>query len=250
MRLRLSLAAVACLTLTLSLPANAQPTASTVTDCGPLVLSGSVPMPPPGLGHVLEATIGEDCSVIWSEVRQIDAQEAVARAEEIRQGPGSETEPLGVPLASLSSSQEYHINTHVWDCCGIIMTQIVTDLYWTMNGTQIGSWNTGGYQSYHTENYCWPNQGGWRPISVWLAQHSGGNGQSSVTVRHHGEWSYRGFFSDCIDGIFYNVFDNYLTGSGFGGDCSFTYSFRQTAPGWHLVVECYYPVYRHFDRQW
>lgn len=161
--------------------------------------------------------------------------------------------PSATQSASVDSSYEYHVNSRVWDCCGIVMTQLVTDVYWTTNGSVITWWTYGGYTSYHRENYpCFAPGPGWYATGPRFTRlHSGGVGYSTLAVVDHAEWGYKGAFSDCIDGLYYNVFENYVYGSSIGeGDCGFYGSLRRTAPGWHMMVDCYYPSKRIIDRKY
>lgn len=219
--------------------------------CGSQTISTSLPLV---RGKVFAAsiTINEDCSITVSPARQLTGAEisAVARAQV---GPRRSNIRKDLPTISESSpvgvDPDYHMDSHVWDCCNIIMTQLHTDLTWTSNGSSITSWSAGGWTTNHPEG--WPSCGpGWQLASSYLTQWAGGTGQSMIEVRAHGEWSYRGVF-DCGGTQYYNVFDNYVYGFATGvGTCSFSYSLRKSVQGWHLQAYCNDPYMIVFDKSY
>jgi len=202
----------------------------------------SVPLPQVGRAYRITLVVEDDCTISRSVAELSAANVALTRPQA--------TVPAAV---TFDTSYEYHVNARVWDCCGIVMTQLVTDLYWTSSGSTISWWNYGGFTSHHRENYtCTPPGSGWYATGPrYTVQDSGGVGYSTVAVRDHAEFGYKGAFSDCIDGLYYNVLENWVYGASLGeGDCGFYGSFRQTAPGWHVVVDCYYPYRTIVDQRY
>ena len=203
-----------------------------------------------GLVYAADITINSDCSVSVgaaralpiAEVQTLARLQAAALRDNVRKDltPISDSSPIGI-------DPEYHMDSHVWDCCNIVMTQLHTDLTWTTNGSTITSWNAGGWTTNHPEG--WPSCGpGWQLASSWLSQWSGGVGQGSIQVHAHGEWSYRGVF-DCGGTQYYNTFDNDVWGFASGiGTCSFNYGLRKSVSGWHLQAYCNDPYTVVFDK--
>lgn len=232
---------VLAIALNLIAPASARADAANPHDCGSHVLNGGLPLPERGQGYELEFILGPDCTLSSSPIRPIAAEKAA-------QDAGVDGHMSRSRFARIGSKRhldpDYHLNAIAWDCCGVQMTRLVTDLNWTTNGSTITGWNAGGYQAYHGEYSCIPQpHHGWWPDYGSLYQSGGGTGYSSISVTSYQAWGYQGAFDACNGNVYYNYFQNNLTGYASGSpSCSFYYSLRNTAPGWHIVAQCYDPV--------
>lgn len=174
-------------------PAAAAPSATT---CPETHVEATFNLPPAGVGYQLVFTVNSDCSVSASPLGTVDAN---ATYTDFRsQLSGSQTtrfDRVG-QAGPAGADPDYHMDGRIWDCCGTIMTQLVTDLAWSADGAVITSWSAGGYESHHGEFTCGGN-GGWSTVSAGTYYDSGGNGQNFIKVHGHGEWSYRGAFDAC-----------------------------------------------------
>lgn len=208
---------------------------------------GSLPLPPSDEGYEVLVAVDEECQITTTAPKKIKASDAILMKEK---GDKQKDERRGlvdrIGVAS-SSVNDYHMDAHLWDCCNIILTRLVTDLNWSTDGITITGWNAGGYESHHGEFSC---GGGWYTTSSYLQQWSGGTGNVQIGVRSHAEWGYQGAF-DCSGTRFYNVFDNYVWGDIRGiGSCDYYYSLRSVAYGFHLQIQCYNPLVTKFDYTW
>ena len=224
-----------------SLLVGARPAAGASPICVGIVLNLELPMPGPDEGFEVEHVVNADCTITASAVRLIPASKALADAGVTGQMRKTHFKRIGSTQRHLDP--DYHVNSIAWDCCGVQMTRLVTDLTWTEDGTNVTGWNAGGYQAYHAEFTCLGDPDGWYPVTGYLINDIGGTGSTVVGVHSHHEWGYRGFFDLCGGSTFYNVFDNYVRGYGNGSaGCAFSDSIRATKPGFHIVSQCYNPV--------
>ena len=212
------------------------------TDCGAKSISGSFPAPAPGKGFKVELVINDDCSVARGAPQEMTDQEIDAANHDNSNNRTAESRQSFARIGSTRQrlDPDYHMDTHLWDCCNALLSHLVTDLSWTDDGSVITGWNSGGYTGQHPEfGTCGP---GWQLANSYLIQYSGGTGQSSIIVKSHAEWSYLGIF-DCSGTAYYNVFEHFVYGYGSGAsDCGYTYSLRKTFQGFHLQVQCYNPT--------
>jgi hypothetical protein len=250
--LRRTTALLTCLvTLVFALASPPAAAHSSVRDCGHKFLHGSIPLPHKGRAHRVEITINEDCSVTTGKVQELGADEAQSNDEHASAAPGQGSQHRqklpGIGSTPQYLDPDYHMDAHIWDCCNIIMTRLVTDLNWTTNGSTITGWNAGGYQAYHAEYSC-GGGGGWYPVSSYLVQTAGNVGDVWIQVHAHAEWGYYGFFDACDGSVYYNVFDNWVWGDirSIGG-CDYGYYLRNTFQNWHLQIQCYNPLTTKFD---
>jgi hypothetical protein len=106
----------------------------------------------------------------------------------------------------------------------------------TYNGRDGGAWHREG-----PFGCC----GGWSRESSdhYLYVCGGGLGYTTVTLCGHQGYSYNGVF-DHSGNDYYNSFWNSITGSYTGNwTCSYSYSLRKTAAGWHSQNWCVTGLY-------
>lgn len=214
------------------------------SNCGDKLIGGSMPAPARGTGYKLDLLINDDCSVAMSSPQAMTDQE-VDSANRDNVSSGRAAAERRQRLARIGSTRQrldpdYHMDTHLWDCCNTLLSHLVTDLNWTDDGSTVTGWNTGGYTGEHPEfGTC---GAGWQLANSSIVQYSGGTGQSWITIKSHAEFSYLGIF-DCSGTTYYNTFEHYITGYGSGSSaCNYTYNLRNTFRGWHLQVQCYNPT--------
>jgi hypothetical protein len=214
-------------------------------DCGAKSVLSSLPAPAPEEGYKVEVVINQDCSLVSGPVQAMNQQEVASAAHSERDASAASGEGRR-PFSRIGSTKQhldpdYHMDSHLWDCCNALLTHLVTDLNWTDDGSVITGWNAGGYTGQHPEfGTCGP---GWQLANSYLIQNSGGTGQSSIEVKAHAEWSYLGLF-DCSGTTYYNIFEHFVTGRGNGATDCWSYVYlRHTYPGFHLQVQCYNPTW-------
>ena len=246
-----SLGLLAVLVLILGMLAQSRTVTANERSCGDKTIEGSLPLVR-GKVFVADVTIQADCTISVAPTRELTTTEIKAAAKETARAQHSNARrplhPIG-DRGPVDVDPEYHMDSHIWDCCNIVMTQLHTDLTWTTNGSTITGWNAGGWTTNHPEG--WPSCGsGWQLVNSFLIQYAGGTGSSFIEVQAHAEWSYAGVF-DCGGTLYYNVFNNYVYGWGSGGgSCYFSYSLRNTHSGWHLQAYCNDPYTVVFDQSW
>jgi hypothetical protein len=228
-------------------PGGREAAAATPRECPDLRFDGTIRVPA-GVGILLaEAVINEDCSVTQFVPRAISASQAIPLTNpdlQIRQpfvkigGPGPGPDP------------DYHENNQIIDPWGVNLTQIVTDINATTNGSTITGWSGGGYQQYHGEvpDPTCGNGPGWYPLSGnGLYYWSGGTGQTWVAVHTQGWFGYKGQF-DCSGNTYENHLDNYVYAYADNSVlCSYNQWWKTGFPGWRLYVTCWNPFVVKYD---
>jgi len=204
-------------------------------------------------GLVADAVIRDDCtldvttrSVAAPDLAASDDSKPIAgrqlRRPFPRIGPGRYPGP----------DPDYHENNQILDPGDFNnLTQIVTDLSATTDGSVITGWSGGGYQQYHGEvpDPTCNNGPGWYPLSgngtfYW----SGGNGQTWIAVHGRGWFGYQGQF-DCSGTVYENHLDSYVYVYADGSAlCQWNQWWKTGFPGWHLHVTCYNPFAVKVDR--
>ncbi|MEX2135763.1 MAG: hypothetical protein WEB29_02215 [Chloroflexota bacterium] len=134
-----------------------------------------------------------------------------------------------------------------WDCCGILLNEYWTEIKFnkcsggfcspylrTYSGQDGGKWKTLSFS-------CGP---GWYPVSSdhYFYRSSGGVGYTSVTLKGHQGFGYKGGF-DCGGNDYYNSYWSTVTGTSSGGwSCSYSYSWRKSL-GFQYQAWCGSGVY-------
>jgi hypothetical protein len=167
--------------------------------CGPVRLTGSAPVPPPGRVVRQSVSIGDDCRVVTGPVEFLAAP----------------------PRAARLASAPFHTYSEMYDCCGILMTALHTD-------------STAASTTYSTHANREPWDAGW---SVRAATGCAADCPSG-RYDHHAEFSYRGIF-DVTGAWYYNAHDSAVVFDGDGtATCRQTVTLRHSFIGWNWVHGC------------
>ncbi len=256
MKRQLVFAFIAALVIAV-LPVTSGTSAAAMRACNTVHFEGNIPWPKAGEAGLAEAVINDDCSLTYYPVRTILSSDAARREQNADGQPQNSGRQIRRQFAPIRSNVEhgpdpdYHINNQIIDPWGTNLTQIVTDLSATTNGSTITSYNAGGYQQYHGEipDPTCNNGPGWYPLSGnGLFDWSGGNGQTWVAVHSQGWFGYRGQF-DCSGSTYENHLDNWVYVYGDNSTlCSYSQWWKTGFPGWHLYVTCWNPFAVKVDR--
>lgn len=223
-------------------PASA---ATSDRECADTAFQGSAPFASRGNATLVEITVNADCTLTVLPPRTIPVSQVPIppssrdqRSQSIR---GRIAGDRNLPRSG--ADPEYHIVNQVLDPIGVNLTSIQTDLYWTSDGTVITGGNGNNTARWHVEDTCYPPDG-WHLAALTGGQAGGGVGQPSASWSGHAEWWYRGFFSACDPNLYYNTFDNFVTGYANGAQpyCSYSQYAKGTFRGWRFYVYCYSPT--------
>jgi len=179
---------------------------------------GRLTAPPTGFVRYVEYRVLDDCTVAKSAVRLI--------------------RPIEIPhLIPGSILVDPSLTQHArsWDCCGILMNELSTTLQWNGISGSAYPYNQFNSTSYHTE--APPSRGWWLDYqNLWYPGCS--SACSPVLLRGNAGFGYQGVF-DPSGTWYYNSYENYVYGYGNGyGECSYSYYWRGSAPGWNLQQWC------------
>ena len=196
-----------------------------------------------GYVAVMQAVINADCTVTYLPAVQTTVAAFLAGhrpADRSRSITGTLAQPLkrvGTP------DPDFHIVNQLQDPIGLVLTELDTDFSWTTDGSVITSGSGNNTAHWHVESSC-VGDSGWHLQSLTGGQGGGGVGYASATWTGHAEWSYMGTFSACDPNLYYNIFDNSLTGYANGSPsyCSYSQYARHTYSGWRFYVYCYAPT--------
>ncbi|WP_062209443.1 hypothetical protein [Streptomyces sp. NBRC 109706] len=214
---RVAIAAVAAIGLVsaLSGTASAATDEDTPQSCGPVELSGSLPVPPEGMSVQQTVTIGEDCEPELGPVEYVPAESPSA------------------DLASTAASRQIRSWNEMYDCCNIRMSGLYTTADWTTEDNRILTATTGATQEWNRE----PWNAGWNLESASDTQNCA---EDCATVQHEAvaDFSYQGIF-DPIGNLYANSHQSSITlNPDTTATCTFDVQLRNTFIGWNWQRGC------------
>lgn len=222
-----------------TVPAAAQSTRPSKSDCPPGMISVTVDAPPPGMANIATVHLNEDCQTLIQQVRSVsvDRLPAIALDPQMR---ATHFAPI-TDTANRSAGQSQRTlraEQAIFDVIGVLLNRLYSTIYFTYNGSVILSSSAGGGTQAHGEipPVC---GSGWYLTHHLNAHVSGGVGSYSTGFVQAGEFGYRGMF-DCSGSIYYNKFSNHTTVYANGsGSCQFTQHYRTWSYLWRWTMACY-----------
>jgi hypothetical protein len=208
-------------------------------------------MPPQDLVATRNYRLTADCRIIAGPV-QILPSNSVPPVSDVDSGTfGSIASAANHQVAPLGSGSGSGWGAYVvqrtWDCCGILLNEYWTEFDWSnCSGGFCSSWirsysgQDGG--KWHPEYTTYGP--GWYPVSSdhSLYISSGGVGYTTVTLRGHQGYGYRGVF-DTGGSDYYDSYTQYITGKANATwSCSYSKYWRKSF-GFNYQAWCGYGNY-------
>ncbi|MEU6955992.1 hypothetical protein [Streptomyces sp. NPDC045714] len=187
--------------------------------CGPLDLSGSLPVPPAGMSVRQTVTIGAECEPELGPVRYVPAP--------------STAQPSARSAAAPLATRQIRSWNEMFDCCNIRMTGLYTTADWNTAAGRITTAATGTTQEWNREPW---NAG-------WSLKSASGNQDCATdcsVVNHEStaDFTYKGIF-DPSGNTYANTHSSSVKlQADATADCTFDVKLKNTFIGWNWQRGC------------